>query len=86
MNQVKLELLRKLLEIYLDAVKEALIADAWIVIVFYCKAGHHRSVALATILQHVFEASGLPRCEIRNTCENVWWKSCGNSCQEFFFI
>lgn len=85
MDQVTPEVLRKFAEVYLDALEEALISDARIVIVFYCKAGHHRSVALATIMQHVFEASGLPRSEIRNTCETLWWKSCGTSCQDLFF-
>ena len=86
MDRVTPEMLSQFAEVYLDALDAALTSDTRIVLVFYCKHGHHRSVALATIMQHVFEAtSGLPRCEIRNTCETFWWKSCGTSCKDLFF-
>jgi hypothetical protein len=83
-NKVSDEWLYDWAQTYHSALQEAIrIGAKRIIIFFYCKSGHHRSVALATIMQHLLEATkGCLRSDVVNTCETWWWKSCGNSCQE----
>ena len=76
--------LENLSRTYVSALQEAQREQATqVIIFFYCKSGHHRSVAMATVLQHLLEATkGCLRSEVINTCESQWWQNCGASCQE----
>jgi rhodanese-related sulfurtransferase len=56
-----------------------------IIIVFYCKSGYHRSVAVSTIMQHLFEVSGLPMCSMNHTCQLRWGACQDGGCEETFF-
>ena len=74
------------LDLYIDAVQEAMRSDRTTIdIIFfcYCKSGHHRSVAVATAMQHVLEATnGGLRAEVINLNKLNWLQHCGDSCQE----
>ena len=72
--------------LYKDAVQEALRSERTTINISffcYCKSGHHRSVAVATAMQHVLEVTkGRLRAEVINLNKSQWWQNCGDSCQE----
>ena len=75
--------LKDFIWMYKDALSEAHKKNAKrVIFFFYCKSGHHRSVALAYGMQHLLEAThGCLRPKVINTCEELWWTDCGH-CKE----
>ena len=58
-------------------------AGSTVVIVCYCAAGRHRSVACALIASHLFEVTtGMPVPEtVDHACRHHWARLCGPQCQ-----
>ena len=83
-DAVSFKFLEKLTRIYASALKEACSTKAkQIIVFFYCLSGHHSSVALASGMQHLLEATqGCLRSQVVHTCENHWYCYCGTDCKE----
>ena len=84
------DMLDRIADMYQDALRTSLSLDssckAPIVMVFYCRSGKHRSVAMATIVQHLFEAFDLPRPSMDHSCAPHWINGfCSEQCKEPFF-
>ena len=83
-DAVSEDFLETLASTYKNALRDAKRTGAkQIIFFFYCRSGHHRSVALASGTQHLLEATeGCLRCQVVHTCDAHWWKTCGTACQE----
>lgn len=80
--------LSRIAYMYQEALQTSLASSrkAPIVMVFYCRSGKHRSVAMATIVQHLFEAFDLPRPSMDHSCAPHWINGfCSEQCKEPFF-
>ena len=54
-----------------------------LVVAFFCKRGHHRSVAGATIFAHVLQATSDTWYPMTtHLCEQLWDRGCGTACPE----
>ena len=81
-------ILSRIAYMYQEALQASLESrsKAPIVMVFYCRSGKHRSVAMATIVQHLFEAFDLPRPSMEHSCAPHWINGyCSEQCKEPFF-